>query len=308
MAITMLPLDATAGSPSFTSQQTRQALSALYGPAPSGRPLGAISGVRSGTPTTTVFLTGAGSMTWNVAAHSGVLDTQTSALAGPYSYATDGTDTGTITAADPTNPRIDIVYVKANDDVLDGSGIVGGQVLYAAGTPAASPSAPATPARSMVLATISVPKVGAGSPAVSWVAPTFGESAWTSYNPSWTAITTNPAIGNGSIVGAYMEVGGKTIVGRITINIGSTTTAGSGSYRFSLPFPAHSVYTIWHPIGTATVRDISPAARKACFVALDSGSSALLYDISNGAIVSESAPISPATGDQILVSFTYERA
>jgi len=174
MAITVIPLDATSGVPAFTSQQTRQAWSALYGPAPSGRPLGAISGVRPGTPTTTVFLSGTGSMTWNVAAHGGVLDTQTSALAGPYGYATTGGDSGAITAADPSNPRVDIVYVKVNDNTQDGSGLTNGQVAYLAGTPAPSPTAPAVPSRGMVLANISVPASGGGAPSVSWVAPTFG--------------------------------------------------------------------------------------------------------------------------------------
>lgn len=174
MTMNILPLDATAGAPAFTAQQTRQALSALFGVAPTGRPLGATSGVRPGTPSSTVFLSGAGSTTWNVAAHSGVLDTQTSALAGPYSYSTDGSDTGAITAADATNPRVDIVYVKVNDNVQDGSGLTSGVVGYLAGSPAASPSAPATPARAMVLATIAVPKVGAGAPTVSWVAPIAG--------------------------------------------------------------------------------------------------------------------------------------
>jgi hypothetical protein len=176
MAINLLPLDATAGTPAFTAQQTRQALASLFGMAPGGRPLGASSGVRPGTPAATVFLTGAGSTTWNVAAHAGALDTQTSALAGPYAYATTGGDTGSITAADATNPRVDIVYVKVNDNTQDGSGLASGTIGYLAGTPAASPSAPATPARAMVLATIAVPKVGSGAPAATWTAPVFDAS------------------------------------------------------------------------------------------------------------------------------------
>lgn len=170
MAITVLPIDASAGAPAYSSQHTRQAFSAFLGPAPAGRPLGARSGVRQGTPTSTVFLSGAGSMTWNVAAHSGVVDAETAA-AGPYLYATDGTDSGAITAANATNPRVDIVYVQINDADQDASGQRGGAVGYLAGVPAASPVAPAAPARSMVLANLNVPVSGA--PTVSWVAPTF---------------------------------------------------------------------------------------------------------------------------------------
>lgn len=174
MAIVVLPIDASSGSPAFTAQQNRQAFSALAGVAPAGRPLGAYSGVRSGTLPTTVFLNGTGSMTWNLAAHSGVLDTETSAVAGPYFYATDGTDTGAVTAQDPTNPRVDIIYVQVDDTVQDGSTLRQGVVGYLAGTPAGSPSAPATPARSLVLAQLNVPKSGAGAPTVTWVAPTAG--------------------------------------------------------------------------------------------------------------------------------------
>lgn len=308
MAINILPLDASSGSPVFTAQQTRQALSPLFGAAPSGRPLGATSGVRQGTPTTTVFLTGAGSTTWNVAAHSGVLDTQTAAAAGPYGYSTDGTDAGSITAADATNPRVDIVYVRVNDNVQDGSGFTNGEVGYLAGTPAATPSAPATPARAMVLATISVPKVGAGAPAVSWVAPTFNAPAWTSYSMAWTAVTTSPTIGNGTLTAAWTEAR-RMVTVRFAITLGSTTTRGSGSYRFSLPVPAASNYSIWQPIGTAVVRDLSPAARYAGLVCTtDDPTVALLMMVSDGSIVSESNPITLANTDQIFGSFSYERA
>lgn len=58
--------------------------------------------------------------------------------------------------------------------------------------------------------------------------------AWPSYNPEWTADTTNPTIGNGSIVGARRIVG-KTCDFRVIITMGSTTTYGSGGYFVSLP-------------------------------------------------------------------------
>jgi hypothetical protein len=219
MAINLLPLDATAGTPAFTAQQTRQALAALFGQAPSGRPLGASSGVRAGTPSTTVFMSGAGSTTWNVAAHAGALDTQTSALAGPYSYATTGGDSGAITAADATNPRVDIVYVKVNDNAQDGSGLTSGTIGYLAGTPAASPSAPATPARAMVLATIAVPKVGAGAPAATWVAPVLGQ-------PS-------DAGDHALYVGGWLIQWGSR-----TVPIAASTITGTWTLTYRLPFAA----------------------------------------------------------------------
>lgn len=195
MATVMLPLDAVSGTPSYSAQQTRQAFSALAGPAPAGRPLGARSGVRLGTPTSTATLSGAGSTTWNVAAHAGVLDTQTAAAAGPYFYATDGSDTGAITAANATNPRIDILYMKVNDNIQDGSGLLSGQVLYLAGTAAGSPVQPATPARGMAIARINVPTSGGGTPSITWIAPTFYPDTLLVQTGSTTATWSNLSSG-----------------------------------------------------------------------------------------------------------------
>jgi hypothetical protein len=63
-------------------------------------------------------------------------------------------------------------------------------------------------------------------------------SAWTAYPPTWTATTTNPTIGNGSIVGRYARLGRNTVKGVIVLTVGSTTNMGSGSYRFRLPVAA----------------------------------------------------------------------
>ena len=57
---------------------------------------------------------------------------------------------------------------------------------------------------------------------------------WTSYTPTWTAVTTNPTLGNGSIVGAYRRIGDSSEI-EITISLGSTSTIGSGNYSISMP-------------------------------------------------------------------------
>jgi len=54
------------------------------------------------------------------------------------------------------------------------------------------------------------------------------------YTPAWTATVTNPVLGNGTIVGTY-NVSGAVVDVHILLTPGSTTTFGSGSYRFSLP-------------------------------------------------------------------------
>jgi len=170
MAIVVHPIDASAGAPAYTAQQTRQVFGALTGWATSARPLGARSGVRPGTPSTTVALSGAGNTTWTVGAHSGILDTESPVAAGAYQYATDGTDTGTINTASVSIQRVDIIWVAVNDTVQDSSGLRGGAVTYQAGTVANTAPTP-TNARAMVLAQITVPISGGGNPTVAWVAP-----------------------------------------------------------------------------------------------------------------------------------------
>ena len=60
---------------------------------------------------------------------------------------------------------------------------------------------------------------------------------WTVYSVVWTAATTNPAIGNGTLVGRYARIG-KSVTYGVRLKAGSTTTFGSGVWYFSLPFQA----------------------------------------------------------------------
>jgi hypothetical protein len=112
--------------------------------------------------------------TWTVKPHAGQVDAEASALAGAYRYSFDTNQTGSVTAANATLDRRDIVCVQVSDpDEGDGSSASPKvDVVYVAGTPASTPSAPATPARSFRLALIDVPSAGTGSPSVTWVAPT----------------------------------------------------------------------------------------------------------------------------------------
>jgi len=73
----------------------------------------------------------------------------------------------------------------------------------------------------------------------AWLDITVGP--WKTYTPAWTAATTNPVLGNGTLTGQYLQVG-KTVHYRIVLTMGSTTTYGSGYYQLSLPV-ASSVAT-----------------------------------------------------------------
>lgn len=62
-------------------------------------------------------------------------------------------------------------------------------------------------------------------------------TAWTSYTPNWTSSGTAPSIGNGILIGKYKQIG-KTVFVRVRLQIGSSTTTGTGNWRISLPVAA----------------------------------------------------------------------
>lgn len=65
----------------------------------------------------------------------------------------------------------------------------------------------------------------------TWIEP---GATWTQYTPTWTASSTNPSIGNGTMFARY-RIMGKTLMWRLTMIMGSTTTFGSGTWQWSLP-------------------------------------------------------------------------
>ena len=186
MTVACYPLDAVTGAPSYTGRMLRETISALVGGASTARPLGALSGVRPGTPSTTVALSG---FNWTCEPHSGILDVQAAAEAGPYFYAVTADETGTVNAAHASLVRTDLIVVTLSDPAeSDGSSVPEADIVYAPGT--AGGGTPATPARSMVLARINVPQSGGGSPTVTWVAPTLFAAGARPSRPTYADLAT----------------------------------------------------------------------------------------------------------------------
>lgn len=147
----------TAGQ--FDGQTLRDAFSGFISRGGANGGFQARTGVLpNGAVSNHVSLTG---MTWAsiklvaVVAHS---------TGGMYVVAHD-TDGGSITSADPTNPRIDALDLQIQDNVLDSSGFARGRIVYTAGTPAGTPVAPSATANSERLVTISVP-AGSTTPTI----------------------------------------------------------------------------------------------------------------------------------------------
>jgi len=95
---------------------------------------------------------------------------------------------------------------------------------------------------------------------------TYAPQTWSSYSPSWTAATSNPVIGNGLIVGEYIQFG-KLVHFRIGIAMGSTTTYGTGQWRITLPVTP--VSHLW--AFAAELRDTGTASWPGRAVWSDSG-------------------------------------
>lgn len=130
------------------------------------------------------------------------------------------------------------------------------------------------------------------------------QAAWTAYTPTWTAATTNPTLGNGTLVGSYLQVG-NTVLWKFDLTFGSTTTAGSGNYVFTLPV-THATVTQGHPMGLATITN---AGVKPGNANLNTGSTVYIVRASTETLISGAgAGAAWATGHLVSVTGWYEAA
>lgn len=132
------------------------------------------------------------------------------------------------------------------------------------------------------------------------------------YTPEWTATTTNPTIGNGTLRGVYLTGLGMCWAS-IELIIGSTTTLGSGTYELTVPLDPHVlVGSIQTLTGCLLLTDLSAAKYGMGVVRLGSARNAGLYAMApsvTGAgeigALTEAKPFAWAAGDSILASIGY---
>jgi hypothetical protein len=126
----------------------------------------------------------------------------------------------------------------------------------------------------------------------------------TSYTPTWTATTTNPVLGNGALAGYYIRTG-DVVWFRIVLVAGSTTTFGSGTYRFSLPVAMNSAtagingYSFVLDAGVAYYYNFNP-------VTVPAGLTTSCEVVSTaGAFVTPTSPITFGNADAIYIWGNY---
>lgn len=131
---------------------------------------------------------------------------------------------------------------------------------------------------------------------------------WTAYTPTWTAPSGSPAIGNGTITGAYIQLG-KVVHFRLLITAGSTTTFGTGGFRYGLPVQA-KVSTSRSLLFPAMAFDNSASQYYPglAFMAGTATEVATVSESNRGTFWggSTSIPFAWATSDTISINGTYE--
>ncbi|MFD5875713.1 hypothetical protein [Streptomyces sp. NPDC060322] len=132
--------------------------------------------------------------------------------------------------------------------------------------------------------------------------------AWSSYTPAWTSTSTNPVLNNGSATGRYLKIG-RTCYVTVLVTSGSTTTYGSGTYLFSLPFASANAGVV--QLGPARVSGVSTWDGH-CYVNAGATTAGLTTNASAGNAaggnITPTVPETWAAGATFRFSLTYQTA
>lgn len=120
---------------------------------------------------------------------------------------------------------------------------------------------------------------------------------WTSYTPVWaTDSTPQPAIGNGTLSGKYAVVD-NIVVAKIKFTAGTTTTFGTGGWRFTAPIAPTGTYP--GDAGAVLILDTGTAWYSTTMAVMNTTQFYL-------PLVNSGAPMTWASGDMLLATIIYE--
>lgn len=127
-----------------------------------------------------------------------------------------------------------------------------------------------------------------------------------SYLPTWTSATP-PALGNGTLVGQY-KIRHRECLARVRVTAGSTTTFGTGTYTWSLPFTSATFTNAAFP-GVGRVFDNSTTTTYVGQVNVASAANTMnMTTHSATTAVSATVPVTLATSDHVTLQAEFALA
>jgi hypothetical protein len=141
------------------------------------------------------------------------------------------------------------------------------------------------------------------------------QAAWTNDARAstviWTAATTNPVLGNGTLSSRYMQVG-KTIKWTVELTMGSTTTFGTGAWQLAVPVAMRAAIAAARPVGGVFDSSAGAAGNFPVWGTTSGTTTTLnLRVLATSAplvALTGTAPVTFATGDALSIELTYEAA
>lgn len=136
----------------------------------------------------------------------------------------------------------------------------------------------------------------------------FTPGTWVTYSPAWTSSGTAPSIGNGTLTGRY-SITGKTVICHINLIAGSTTTFGTSTQSFSLPFTAANQGVSY--IGNAHLLDTTRWAGQ-CVISANASTTTPFFPTNSTTTtltgLTNAIPQTLTTSAQIRMTLVYEMA
>lgn len=117
------------------------------------------------------------------------------------------------------------------------------------------------------------------------------------FDTSWSAVSSSPSIGNGSLLMNVSKVGNVATI-TLRLIIGSTTNLGSGAWSFSLPYPSRSISSC---VGYAL-----KGQQRNLVVGALSGGVMTLYKPETSSPIGPTIPFAWGSGDSLLITTSYQ--
>lgn len=130
---------------------------------------------------------------------------------------------------------------------------------------------------------------------------------WQTYAPTWASGSNpQPAIGNGTLVARYVQIG-KWVHLRLRLIAGATTTFGTGDWSFSLPVNSVNLANV-ESFGPCVTLDAGTAYKLDAANIASNASIMRIINIAAGSFYNPTSPMAWANTDFLNISITYQAA